>query len=328
MTKINKYDSPLISIITPCLNRAEYIKETIESVLKQNYCNFEHIIIDGGSTDNTLEILSHYPHLRVISEPDRGLYDALNKGIQLAQGNIIGWINSDDLYDDDIFQEVVYKVKKFHSVEIIVGDSDLFEDSQNGRHIVRKNKFYSCNELTEGRLTGIVSLNGCFFNRRIFDRIGLFNTKYCLVSDHDFLIRLSIYQPICTSIGRVTYHYRQHKGSLTWGKERKKNLIIVYKDLVAIAIEYLSIPGIPYQIHKYCQRLYQNNMINLFKFYMKLGYFTESIKILQKAQQKDSKFMQEFIKRAIIRGPIWLSRLLFQNIKSGIIKIFCKRKDV
>ena len=114
---------------------------------------------------------------------------------------------------------------------------------------------------------------------------------------------------------------------IVWA-ERKKNLIIAYKDLVAIAIEYLSIPGIPYQIHKYCQRLYQNNMINLFKFYMKLGYFTESIKILQKAQQKDSKFMQEFIKRAIIRGPIWLSRLLFQNIKSGIIKIFCKRKDV
>lgn len=325
---MNKHSLPLISIITPCLNRVEYIKEAIESVLKQNYLNFEHIFVDGGSTDGTLEVLAHYPHLRIISEPDRGLYEALNKGIQIAKGDIIGWLNSDDLYDDNVFQEVACKMVNFPSVEIITGDSDLFEDSQNGRYVVRKNKFYSCNELTKGRLTGIVSLNGCFFIRRIFDRIGLFNTKYCLVSDHDFLIRLSIYQPVCTSIRRIVYHYRQHKGSLSWGKVKKQNLIAASQDIVAIASEYLSIPNIPDQIHKYCQQLYYKGMINLFKYYIEVGFFAEAIKIMQKAQKKDSRFIQKFIKKALIRGPFWLSRLLFQNVKFGIIKIFCKRKDV
>lgn len=327
MIKINKHSLPFISIITPCLNRVEYIKEAIESVLKQNYLNFEHIIVDGGSTDGTLEVLTHYPHLRIISEPDRGLYDALNKGIQIAKGDIIGWINSDDLYDDSVFQEVASKMINFPSVEIITGDSDLFEDLPNGRYIVHKDKFYSCQGLAEGRLTGIVNLNGCFFSRRIFKRIGLFNTKYYLIADHDFLIRLSIYQPVCRSIGRVVYHYRKHKGSLTWGKPRKQNLITGYQEKVVIAIEYLSIPGIPYQIYKYCQQLYQNSMINLFKYYMEVGFFAEAVKIVQKAQQKDSKFMQKFIKQAIIRGPIWLSRLLFQSIKSSINKILCKHNN-
>lgn len=328
MIKINRHSLPFISIITPCLNRVEYIKEAIESVLKQNYLNFEHIIVDGGSTDGTLEVLAHYPHLRIISEPDRGLYEALNKGIQIAKGDIIGWINSDDLYDDNIFQEIAYKVINFPSVEIITGDSDLFEDLSNGRYIVRTNKFYSCKELVEGRLNGVVSLNGCFFNRRVFEKIGLFNTKYCLTADHDFLIRVSIYQPVCISTGRVIYHYRQHKGSLTWGKPRKQNQITSSRELANIAIKYLSMPNIPDQLHKYCQQLYLNNMINLFKYYMEYGSFAEAIKILQKAKQKEPKFMQKFIGRVVIKGPIWLSRLILQSIKSSVNKIFCRSNNV
>ena len=83
----------------PCLNRVNLIREAIESVLAQDYPNFEHIVIDGGSTDGTLDVLREYRHLKLISEPDNGLYDAVNKGIRLAQGELIGWLNSDDVYD-------------------------------------------------------------------------------------------------------------------------------------------------------------------------------------------------------------------------------------
>jgi len=92
-----------ISIVTPSFNSAKFIEDCIQSVLNQNYPNFEHMIIDGGSTDGTQEILKKYPHLSWISESDRGQSDALNKGFNLARGDIIGWLNSDDYFLENAF---------------------------------------------------------------------------------------------------------------------------------------------------------------------------------------------------------------------------------
>jgi len=96
-----------ISIVTPSYNSELYIEDCINSVLNQNYENFEHVIIDGGSTDGTLNILKKYPHLIWISEKDEGQSDALNKGFRLANGDIIGWCNSDDIYLPNTFEKVI-----------------------------------------------------------------------------------------------------------------------------------------------------------------------------------------------------------------------------
>jgi glycosyltransferase involved in cell wall biosynthesis len=98
---------PKISIVTPSYNQGQFIEEAICSVLAQKYDNFEHIVIDGGSSDNTIEVLKRYPHLIWISETDEGQSDAINKGFRLAQGEIIGWLNSDDYYLPGTFLKVV-----------------------------------------------------------------------------------------------------------------------------------------------------------------------------------------------------------------------------
>ena len=95
-----------ISIITPCLNSAKTIRQTIESVLNQTYQDIEYIIVDGASTDGTLEIIQEYEdqfqgRMQYVSEPDNGIYDAMNKGIRMSHGNVIGIINSDDFYEED-----------------------------------------------------------------------------------------------------------------------------------------------------------------------------------------------------------------------------------
>ena len=98
--------TPKITIVTPSFNQGKFIDENIQSVLTQNYPNFEHIIIDGGSIDGTVDILKKYSHLKWVSEPDRGQASALNKGFRMATGDVIGWLNSDDSYLPGTFEVV------------------------------------------------------------------------------------------------------------------------------------------------------------------------------------------------------------------------------
>jgi len=98
--------TPKITIVTPSFNQGNFIDENIQSVLTQNYPNFEHIIIDGGSIDGTVDILKKYSHLKWVSEPDRGQASALNKGFRMATGDVIGWLNSDDSYLPGTFEVV------------------------------------------------------------------------------------------------------------------------------------------------------------------------------------------------------------------------------
>ena len=110
----NNQTTPLVSIITVVFNGEKYLAQTIESIAAQSYNNLEYIIIDGGSTDGTREIIKQYEHIieRWISESDRGLYDAMNKGIALATGEIIGILNSDDLYFKNTVLKVVEKYRE------------------------------------------------------------------------------------------------------------------------------------------------------------------------------------------------------------------------
>src|SRR5215213_8585775 len=97
---------PKISVITACYNSAHTIRETIESVLKQNYSHLEHIVIDGGSTDATLGIIKEHPHVILASEKDEGVYDAMNKGIRRATGEIVVMLNSDDCFCEGVLAKV------------------------------------------------------------------------------------------------------------------------------------------------------------------------------------------------------------------------------
>src|SRR5262245_60443486 len=105
---------PRISIVTPSFNQGQYIAETIESVLAQKYPDVEHIVMDGGSTDSTLDILQRYPHLHVISESDRGQADAINKGFRLVTGTIWGFLNSDDTLLPGTLARVAQEIDPVH----------------------------------------------------------------------------------------------------------------------------------------------------------------------------------------------------------------------
>ncbi|HTC13695.1 MAG TPA: glycosyltransferase, partial [Chthoniobacterales bacterium] len=124
-----------ISIITASLNRKEFIGTAIKSVLSQNYSDFEHWIIDGGSSDGTLEFLQQYPHLKVHSEPDHGVYDAWNKGIERATGDLITILNTDDVYAPGAFHSCAKIFAASPSVPVVSGGCQIYRTGRRGEEI-------------------------------------------------------------------------------------------------------------------------------------------------------------------------------------------------
>ena len=176
-----------ISIITVCYNSAATLEETIKSVLSQSYPNIEYIIVDGASTDATPEILNRYADKisRIISEPDKGIYDAMNKGLHVAQGDVIGILNSDDLYHDPKVLENV--VKAFQSdIDGLCTNVEIFDPTPD--KVIR---FYSCTKWRPWmfRIGHQPPHPGFFARKAAYAKVGDFDTTYMLAADFDFLLR-------------------------------------------------------------------------------------------------------------------------------------------
>jgi glycosyltransferase involved in cell wall biosynthesis len=205
------------SIITPCLNRAELIAATVQSVIAQDYPDFEHWIIDGGSTDGTLELLKGYQHLKIISEPDRGVYDALNKGIRLATGEIVVLLNSDDLLVPGAFALTADIFRNAVGTMIVSAGCQIFRCTPDGAEVeMHRYDDPRRHALSLRNVTiGTPNINARFFRRKVFDQIGEFDLAYSVAADRDFLIRAALHWVPDAPIAKVLYRYRWHAGSLT-----------------------------------------------------------------------------------------------------------------
>ncbi|HEY6334322.1 MAG TPA: glycosyltransferase family 2 protein [Alphaproteobacteria bacterium] len=208
---------PRVTILTPSYNGARYIREAVESVRRQKYPDLEHIVFDAGSTDRTLEILRNYPTLCVVSECDEGAHDAMNKGIRRASGEIIGFLNTDDIYPEGVVSAVEQAFAADPALDVAVGRTVVFEETNRGtRRVVvardhaRENGFW-LPELT----FGAPGLNGRFFHRRVFERIGDFTNDYYISADRHFLMRVAMSGLKAKHIGRTSVLYRLHPGSAT-----------------------------------------------------------------------------------------------------------------
>jgi len=212
---------PLITIVTPCLNRRDTIAESVESVLAQGVAPVEHIVTDGGSTDGTLDILARYPDLRVVSEPDRGLYDAINKGIRLARGGIVGLLNSDDVYAPGALQAAVAALSADPSLDMVCGGVEVFADVEDGTtKVLSRVNSARVKRLRETDIvSGLPLTNGRFFRRTVFHRIGEFDLRFPVAADRDFLLRALLAGLRIGILPDIVYRYRSHPGSLTFGGE-------------------------------------------------------------------------------------------------------------
>ena len=229
---------PLFSIVTPCLNRAAFIGQAVTSVMEQGVANFEHIIVDGGSTDGTLEILNRFPHLTVISEKDENLYQALNKGILASKGKIIGHLNSDDRYPPGALQAVAEAFERQHDLDTVYGYCDIYHHvSATERQLYKR---YTETGLSLPSITlGVSSTNARFFSRAAYKRIGLYDESYRIAGDREFLLRAFQQNLKSVKLDQPLYDYGSHAGSLTIASNGGMK-VSTAKEYVAIAEAHLA----------------------------------------------------------------------------------------
>lgn len=221
-----------ISVITTTYNSASTVQDTIESVGRQVFDGeVEYIIIDGGSTDATLDIVGQYPGLvtKVISEPDSGLYDAMNKGIRLATGDVVGILNSDDFYtSDDVLATIAGEFER-KEVDAVYGDVHFVRPDNLDKCV----RYYSSSMFSPFFLRfGFMPAHPSFYVRRkCYEQYGLYDTSYRIASDYDMMVRL-FYKY------KITYSYikrdmvTMRTGGLST-KNLKNRMLITSEDVKA-----------------------------------------------------------------------------------------------
>ena len=182
--------NPTISIITVCRDRASTLERALRSVFEQNWPKIEHIVIDGASTDGTVEILDRFRQKLsyVISEPDDGIYDAMNKGLKQANGDIICFLNADDFYADSAVLSRVVTQMQSQNLDALMGDVGFFHKTKPEGTVRR----YRSGRFRPKRLAwGWAPAHpGLFLSKTVTDRVGHFKTDYAIAGDYEFIIRV------------------------------------------------------------------------------------------------------------------------------------------
>lgn len=184
----------LVSIITPAFQSARFIAETIESVQRQDYPRIEHIIMDGGSQDGTLDILKRYPHLVWVSEPDNGQSQALNKGFKLAKGGIVGWLNADDTYTPSAVSTAVRFLMENPHVHAVYSDQQII-DERGAPIMPSRSKPFNLADLF---MENYIRQPTVFFRRHVLEELGGVDESLHYSMDREFWLRIG---------SRYTMHY-------------------------------------------------------------------------------------------------------------------------
>ncbi|HEX7016194.1 MAG TPA: glycosyltransferase family 2 protein [Cyclobacteriaceae bacterium] len=240
-----------ISVLTPSLNSGEHLERAIQSVKNQDYDNWEHIIVDGGSSDNTIQILNGYPHLRWISEPDRGQSDAMNKAFRLSSGDIIVYLNADDEFAPNIFGHIVGIFAEHHP-DMVVGQTRVFKNGAES--ISRPTIEYSDLKVLRGRFP--VNPSSYFYVRRVQETIGDFPIDEHYTMDYWFLLRaFKRFKIFRTDVILGNFHFT--------GKN-KTHRVDSFKAQRSIAINHalkFDLLSLPYVIYKLYTHSRSQNLI-------------------------------------------------------------------
>ncbi len=253
-------DSPTISVVTPVLNRHDTIGAAIDSVAKQSLLPLEHIVVDGGSRDGTLEALAGYPHLDVSTGPDAGIYDGLNKAIARARGDLVVHLNADDLLAPGALATVAEAARKNPGTDVFCGGAVLVD--MTGARVgdftaprFRQSEF-------DTFLLGSPIINARVFRRSVYARVGSYDVRFPLVADRDFLVRTRLAGIAAAELDATLYVYRQHPASATFDAGNR-NAAAMSEQFLQLAAYWLSRADAPATLRRACEVRYGRSVITL-----------------------------------------------------------------
>lgn len=241
-----------ISIITVTFNSAATVRDTIESVLRQSCSDYEYIVKDGGSKDNTLEIVQEYAQkfgdrLKVISEPDEGIYDAMNKGMEVATGDVIGILNSDDFYTSNDALQTITNAFENNDIDATYGDIHFVNDEDLTKCV----RYYSSALFKRGYMRlGFMPAHPSFYCKRtVYERYGGFDISYRIAADFENLLRIIFLGRIKTLYIKKDFVTMRTGGASTAGL-RSRQLIMkehlrglkkngVYSNVFLLSLRYI-----------------------------------------------------------------------------------------
>jgi len=242
---------PMVSVVIPCLNRAHFLVPTIESVLNQDYPNIECIVVDGGSTDGTIEILHSYgERIRWVSEPDEGHADAINKGWAMAKGEILAWLNADDVWVvPDAVSKAVSYLEAHPEVDVVYGDCGSIDAEGN---------FICMSYLREWDLEyAVMQCDHCipqpasFVRRRILEKVGWLDVNFIAKKDHELWLRIGLVGEI-RHIPVLLAHARACPGA--WARRGD----ITGAACVALTRKFFTLPNVPQRLRRRKRRALSN----------------------------------------------------------------------
>jgi glycosyltransferase involved in cell wall biosynthesis len=213
MSAEGRNKNPLISIVTPSFNQADFLEQTILSVLNQTYTHFEYIVIDGGSTDESTNIIRKYEKYLAYwcSKIDRGQTEAINKGFVKASGDVLCWLNSDDLYRPETLETVAEAFAQFDE-DVMYGDYTLIT-SRGYPFLKRKEIPFNRNLLLYG--VNFIGQPSSFMRRRVFDQFGPLDTSLAYAMDYEFWLRIAFQGATFRHVKKCLSFYRYHLDSKT-----------------------------------------------------------------------------------------------------------------
>lgn len=277
-------DLPLVSVVIPCLNRAHFLVPTIESVLQQDYPHIECIVVDGGSTDGTLELLRSYDgRIQWVSEPDQGPPDAINKGWQRCGGEILAWLNADDLWAPGAVRRVVDYFNEQPEADVVYGDCSII--NQEGEYIktilVRDWDLRYAAE----RCDHIIFQPAAFMRRSILERVGWLYPQLC--HDHDLWLRIGLMEGKIQRIPVVLASTRRHAEDLGF----RSDIVIPLK--LDLTKRFFSHPNLPESFSEIQDRALSNAYLRGidYVFFDSLPWLQRagtSLNLIRKAIRTDS----------------------------------------
>lgn len=241
-----------ISIITSTWNSEATLRDTLESVLRQTYHDFEHIVVDGGSKDGTMVLVREYEpryegRLKYVSEPDKGIYDAMNKGIRMATGDVVGLLNSDDFYTSDDVLATVAAVFNGREIDAVYGDIHYV----NAPDLKKCVRYYSSKPFRRGWMRlGFMPAHPSFYCRKeVYMKFGLFDISYKVAADFENLLRLIFVNRIKTGYIQKDFVTMRTGGASSSGLQSHKKIMRdhlralkengVYSNVFLLGLRYL-----------------------------------------------------------------------------------------